>query len=133
MHYRTKRTDRQGAMGELVPFPGKKRKHLRPNRSEGRPTAAVKVFPIIRSAGDFLDAVALDVAAGVVDVSEAVQQLYESRYWRLPRKLVQNELSRAGGYLHRRANEILKFCGFEEIAPPTEPRRSPEPDLPPAA
>lgn len=120
-------------MGEVVAFPKKKRKRLRPNRKEGRPPAELSIFPVLRSSADYLDDAALDVAARVIDVSEALRDLYESRFWQVPKVALRKEFSRAGWYVYQRANAIRDYCGLPDLEPPNGPRQSRNDRTPPSA
>lgn len=120
-------------MSNVITFPRKKKKYQRPNRKEGRSSAKIHVFPVTISAADFLEAAALHVAAGQWDVRDVLHQIYQRDYWGIPKALVRREFSKAGWHVWRRANEILRFAGYEELESPTGPSRAPEPDLPPAA
>lgn len=120
-------------MGEVVAFPKQKRKRLRPNRKEGRPPAELKVFPLMQSSGDYLDDIALDVAARVIDVSQALSELYEANFWQVPKPVLRGEFSRAGWYIYRRANAIRQYCGLPDLEPPNGPRQSRNDRTPPSA
>lgn len=119
--------------GHVVPFPKKRRNKLRPNRRGGRSPAELRIFPVTVSAADFLFDASLNVAAGAVDVTEVLRQIYKTKYWMLPKAVVQKEFSRAGWRVYHRANGTRRYCGLPDLEPPARSRGPMTPGLPPAA